>query len=136
MIKYSFLKYRFLVIFTLLSRLFFDSKVFAAFTDNLGGSRGEIFTVQMLFNIIRSLACRFIQFGIIAVGIAMVIYGLLFIKSRGNAAEMTNAKQALTWGVVGGLVIFGVFTIILTVGQIIGGIDYPKQILSIITCPN
>jgi len=60
----------------------------------------------------------------------MIVYGLLFLKSRGNSSELSNAKKAFGWGVVGGLVIMGVFTIILTIPELLKlgtseSIDYP-----------
>ena len=120
------------IILLFFSSLFLYSNTFAGFTDYLGGAPGSVFTVQNLFNLASGLSCRFIQFGVIALGVMIVVYGLLFIKSRGNPTGMTDAKKALTWGVIGGLVIMGVFTIILTLGEIIGVTNYP--ILKIISC--
>ncbi|MDP3697246.1 MAG: hypothetical protein Q8R55_04445 [Candidatus Taylorbacteria bacterium] len=101
------------------------------FTSNLGNFPGGVFTITTLVNIVRGLACRFIQFGIIAVVTAFIFYGIMFLKSRGNAQEFGGAKKALAWGVVGGLVIFGVFTIILSVADFIG-VSY--RILMIVQC--
>lgn len=101
------------------------------FTSNLGDFPGGIFTVTTLVNIVRRLACYFIRFGIISVVAAFIFYGIMFLKSRGSAQEFGGAKKALTWGIVGGLVIFGVFTIILSVADFIG-VSYP--ILTIVQC--
>lgn len=90
------------------------------FSENLGGVRGQIFTVESFFRILNGLACWFLQFGIIALGVMLVFYGILYIKSRGSSTGMTDARRALTWGIVGGLVIMGVFTIILTVSELVG----------------
>lgn len=109
-------------IFLLLS-LFLASGLASAqtsFTTNLGNFPGGEFTVTMLINLVRRLACYFIQFGVIAVGVAFIIYGIMFLKSRGNPQEFGGAKKSLAWGIVGGLVIFGVFTIILTVSDLVG----------------
>ncbi|OGM98379.1 MAG: hypothetical protein A2817_03230 [Candidatus Yanofskybacteria bacterium RIFCSPHIGHO2_01_FULL_39_8b] len=88
-------------------------------TDNLGGAPGAVFKFENLLGILRGVSCWFLRFGIIAVGVMMVVYGILFLVSRGNPTGMTNAKKALSWGIVGGLVIFGVFTIILTVPELL-----------------
>ena len=101
------------------------------FTDNLGSYPGGVFNITNLVNLIRRLACYFIQFGIIAVGVAFIIYGIMFLKSRGNAQEFGGAKKSITWGIVGGLVIFSVFTIILTVADFIG-VNY--SIIDILKC--
>jgi len=102
----------------------------AQITNNLGQFQGQELTVQSVFNIFRGLSCWFIRFAIIVLGIMMLVYGLLFFKSRGNSTEFTNARKALTWGIVGGLVIMGVFTIILTIPALLGSltgqaVDYP-----------
>ena len=102
-----------------------------SFVSNLGNFPGGVFTITTLVNIVRRLACYFIQFGIIAVVIAFLFYGIMFLKSRGNAQEFGGAKKAITWGVVGGLVIFGVFTIILSVADFIG-VSY--DIITILRC--
>lgn len=108
-----------------------------SFTSNLGNFPGGVFTVTTLVNIVRQLACYFIRFGIISVVAAFIFYGIMFLKSRGSPQEFGGAKKALTWGIVGGLVIFGVFTIILTVSNLVGYgatvyTDYP--ILIIVNC--
>lgn len=97
-------------------------------SSNFPGS--YTFTVQALFNFLTEFACWFIKFGIIALGVMMIVYALMFFKSRGNPQGMGKAKEALTWGIVGGLVITGVFTIILSVAAILGslaekGVSYP-----------
>ena len=84
-----------------------------------------------LVQLLGGIACWLLRFAIIAVSIAMIFYGILFLKGRGSPQGMTYAKKALTWGLVGGLIIFGVFTIILSVAGIIW-VSYP--ILSIVNC--
>lgn len=102
----------------------------AQITDNLKNAPGAVLDIQGFFNLISKLSCWFIRFGIIALGVMMIVYGLLFLKSRGNSTEFGNAKQAFGWGIIGGLVIMGVFTIILTIPELLKfgtsqPIDYP-----------
>lgn len=94
------------------------------FTNYLGNSPGQQFNVQQLFNLLNRLTCYFIQFAVIIFGGMLVIYGLMFFKSRGSPQGMAEARKALTWGLVGGLIIFSVFTIILSVASFIG-VDFP-----------
>src|SRR3989338_9172655 len=109
------------------------------FTSGLDDSPGAVATVTNLVKLIGSLACYFIRFGIIAAVIALVVYGIMFLKSRGNPQEFGGAKKALTWGLVGVAVIFGVFTIILTVSSLVGygATNYTgfNTISKIIVCP-
>src|SRR3989344_5532678 len=120
----------FLLLFFILYSLFFiqdSGQVQAALFDNttvLDGLDGENIDATRIVGMLRGLACWGIRFAIITVAIMMVFYGILFLKSRGSPQGMTNAKKALTWGLVGGLVIFGVFTIILSVVSFIG-VDFP-----------
>ena len=106
------------------------------FTDNLSRAKGLVLTVEVLVNMISGLACQFLRFGIIAVGVMMIIYGILFVLSRGNAQSFSEARRALTWGIVGTLVIMGVFTIILSVPAILSslGLDVQSNPIDIISC--
>lgn len=124
-------KYKFVTVIFMLVVLFFDSGALAQITNNLGNAPGSAATtVTNLLNILRGLSCWFIRFGIIAVGVMTIVYGLMFLLSRGNSTAMLDAKKALTWGIVGGLVIMGVFTIILTIPALLStlsgqAVDYP-----------
>jgi hypothetical protein len=99
-------------------------------TDNLKNAPGAALDIQSFFNLLSKLSCWFLRFGIIALGVMIIFYGILFLKSRGSSTEFSNAKKAFGWGIVGGLVIMGVFTIILTVPELLKlgtsvPIDYP-----------
>jgi len=93
-------------------------------TDNLGGAPGNAFTAEKLFRLLNGITCWFIRFAVIIIGVMVIIYGLLFFKSRGSPQGMAEAKKAFTWGLVGILVIMAVFTIILSVAALIG-VNYP-----------
>lgn len=104
--------------------------LFAQITDNLANAPGAALDIQSFFNLFSKLSCLFLRFGIIALGIMMIVYGILFLKSRGDSSGFLNAKKAFGWGIVGGLVIMGVFTIILTIPELLkfgtsAPVDYP-----------
>ena|SRR3990167_6494756 len=92
---------------------------------------GKELTVQWAVDLLKGWACYFIRFAIISFTGMMVVYGILFLKSRGNPQGMMSSRKALSWGIVGGIVIFAVFTIILSVASLIG-VDYP--ILDMFNC--
>ena len=98
------------------------------FTDNLNDAPGRNFTFENLIKLFGGLACWSMRVAMILIAGAMIIYGLMFLKSRGSPQGMENAKKAFTWGLVGALVIFGVFTIILSVASLVG-VDYPIDII-------
>ena len=107
------------------------------FTQYLPNSPGGEYDVAWLFRLLSRLTCYFIQFAIITFGVMLVVYGLMFFKSRGTPQGMTEAKKALTSGLVGGFVVFAVFTIILSLASTLefftgSVVDYP--ITTWITC--
>src|SRR3989344_2615142 len=124
----------FLVIFAIsFTAVFATAFAQSLFTGGLGGPGipGQIITGQSVFNLIKNLSCYFLKFGMIAAVIAIVVYGIMFMKSRGNPQEFGGAKKSLAWGLVGVLVIFGVFTIIFSIADLLG-VSYP--ILRIMQC--
>ncbi len=68
----------------------------------------------------------------------MIVYGISFLLSRGNATSLSDAKKALWAGIMGGVVILGVFTIILSVTSIMSAVGFQNvptyTIANIITC--
>lgn len=101
------------------------------FTKFLGDAPGQQLGVQWLFKLMGQLTCYFYQMAIIVFGVMLVIYGLMFFKSRGSPQGMTEARKALTTGLIGGFVIFAVFTIIMSVASFIGA---DSSILKIVSC--
>lgn len=99
--------------------------------EDLSSGPGSNIDAPKLIKIFGGLACWLIRVAIVAVSIALVFYGILFLKSRGSPQGIAYAKKALSWGIVGAIVIFGVFTIILSLAAVIG-VDYP--ITSILSC--
>ena len=84
------------------------------------GSPGETLTVQQVLGIITGLACWVSEVALVLILGALAFYGLMFMWSQGNPAKMGEAKKALGWGIVGIFVIFGTYTIILTVARAVG----------------
>ncbi len=81
----------------------------------------ENFNAQKIPKILGGLACWFVRFGLIVTGIAIVAVGIAFALSRGNPTAFSSAKKFLTYVIIGGLVIYGVYTIILTVSVLVTG---------------
>lgn len=79
------------------------------------------FTFQSIPKIFAGLACYFVKFGIIAFGVAILASGIAVLLSRGNPAAFLSAKKFLMYAIIGGLVIYGVYTIILTVSFFVTG---------------
>lgn len=112
-----------------LSSVTLAQSIFTEYLDRLPGYQTDI---NWLFGILRSTACYLFQFAVIALGVMIIVYGILMLKGAGNSQTVSKVKTALTWGVVGGLVIFGVITIILTVSTFLGVTENP--ILNALSC--
>ena len=129
----------FLVIIVIMSAVAFQGQALAApaargqaqiIGDDLSGPGSDLDATRVV-NIIRGFSCWLLRFAIITVSIVLVFYGILYLKSRGSPEGLSYAKKALKWGIVGSVVIFGVFTIVMSLAALLG-IDYP--IMSMINC--
>jgi len=93
--------------------------------SNLDNAPGINLSIDGLMNIIKGLACWIVNAALILIVVAVVFYGIQFLISRGDPGKVGDARKALTWGVVGIIVILGAYTIIATVGYYIG-VDIPN----------
>ena len=96
----------------------------ALFDDNLSRAPGADVTIQRVLAILAYLACWLSRLSLTVVVGGLVVYAILFFKSQGNPQAFGEAKKAFTWGLVGILVIFAVYTIIKTIASFVG-VDYP-----------
>ncbi|HYD93374.1 MAG TPA: hypothetical protein VEB18_02885 [Candidatus Paceibacterota bacterium] len=48
-----------------------------------------------------------VEIGSIALVLALVWVGFRFVRAQGNDTELKNAREALMWTVVGGLILLG-----------------------------
>ena len=87
----------------------------------LSGAPGINLDLDGLFNIINGLVCWIADLALILVVLAVVYYGIMFLISRGDPGKVGDARKALTWGIVGILVILGTYTIIMSVEYAITG---------------
>ncbi len=83
------------------------------------------FNAQAVPKIMAALACYTVKFALIAVGIAMLISGIAFFFARGNPAAFTAAKKGLLYSIIGTLVIYSVYTIIVSVAAYFGVTSLP-----------
>ncbi len=102
-------------------------------TQNLNGAPGVDFTIKKLLDILLGISCWLSRAAILIIISALAFYGFMFFKSQGNPSVMTEAKSALKWGLVGILVIFGVYTIIRTVAATLGADIAPDWLP--LSCP-
>lgn len=62
-------------------------------------------------DLIRILLVGALKIGIPVIALAVIYCGFLFVKAQGKPEELTKAKGALTWTLVGGGVLLGAWAI-------------------------
>ena len=80
----------------------------------------ESFTLWKIPVILSGLACYFASFALILLAGWLVYSGIKFLLSRGEPTAYSEAKKHFLWTLVGGLVIYGVYTIILSFAAFFG----------------
>ena len=72
-------------------------------------------TIETISDLITKILDIVVQIGLPVIALAIVYSGFLFLKARGNDAELTKAKETLWWTVIGAAVILGAFVIQITI---------------------
>ena len=83
----------------------------------------EEFSLQKVPVILAKLSCYTVQLGLVAVGIALLYSGIIFLISHGSPEGYGNAKKVLKYALIGGFIIYGVYTIILSITDFFGVVD-------------
>lgn len=79
------------------------------------------FTIQSVPKIFAGLACYTVRFALIAVVIMIVFSGIALVLSRGNPTAYLSAKKAFLYSLLGAFVIYGVYTLILSISLLVTG---------------
>ena len=80
----------------------------------------ENFTVWDVPRILAGLACYITGIIVVVVIIWIMYSGFKFLTSLGDPAAYSEAKKNFYWSLVGMVLIFGVYTIIVTVATFLG----------------
>ena len=80
----------------------------------------EGFTLWQIPLILSRLSCYVFQFAAILFVVWIIYAGVKFLSVRGNPTALSEAKKTFFYSLLGGLVIYGVYTIILTVAALFG----------------
>lgn len=76
-------------------------------------------TLSEIIDIITFIANFFVVIGPIFAVIAIIIYGIMYMKSGDDAEKVKKAHSYLKWGLFGALIILGVGVLINTVAAIV-----------------
>ncbi len=121
-----------------LSVIGFNPSIYASaqvnlLNENLSGAPGVDFTIDKVLKILLGISCWLSRTAIVVIVGALVVYAFLFFKSQGNPNTLKEAKTAMKWGLIGMVVIFGVYTIIKSVADAVGASISPSWLP--LSCP-
>lgn len=63
-----------------------------------------------------------VKIGAIILTLAIIWVGFLFVKAQGNAEEVSSARKALVWTVIGGLILLGAEAISVVIASTVSNI--------------
>lgn len=115
-----YLKYIFLTSFILASFIVVAGDAFAQFPD----VNVRTYNVGDIITISRSFGGTLLLWGEVLAGITIILSGIMYFFSGGDAQKVNKAKSILKAGLIGALIIFG-FGVI--VGTIKGFVSNPFQ---------
>ncbi|MEK7201441.1 MAG: hypothetical protein AAB737_02295 [Patescibacteria group bacterium] len=82
-----------------------------------GGLTNPLNSINSLPDFLDAILGAVVQLGTIVLTLAIVYVGFLFVKAQGKEEELKNARSALMWTVIGGLVLLGAQTIGMVIGS-------------------
>lgn len=85
----------------------------------------ETFTLWEIPAILSGLTCYFISFALVLLACWVIYSGIRFLLARGEPTAYSEAKKNFIWTLIGGLVIYGVYTIILSFAAFLGITNLP-----------
>lgn len=120
-LKYSFV---FVIILALFTPFIFVGAAGVAVDAGIKNPLGE--KLVDLPSFIKAVVEIVLVVGIPLLALAIIYAGFLFVKAQGNSEELTKAKHALLYTVIGGALLLGAFiisnAIVSTVNQIGDGV--------------
>lgn len=85
-------------------------------TGGGGGLTNPLNSIDSLPALLDMVLKAVVQIGTILLTLALVYVGFLFVMAQGNEEKISNAKNALLWTIIGGLILLGASAI----GAVIG----------------
>jgi TM2 domain-containing membrane protein YozV len=118
----SFLKYSFIIIFvfTLITPILFvhagGDTLGTNITTTINNPLGEN-GPQDIPQFIKAMVKIVLTIGIPIVVLALIYVGFLFVKAQGNSEELTKAKKALIYTLIGAALLLGAYVIADAIGK-------------------
>jgi len=87
-----------------------------------GGLQNPLNNIASLPDFLNAILDAVVQLGSIVLVLAIVYVGFLFVKAQGKEEEIKNARDALMWTVIGGLILLGAKTVGLVITSTVGAL--------------
>jgi hypothetical protein len=76
-----------------------------------GGLTNPLGSIDSLPEFMEKILEAIVTLGTIVLTFAIIYVGFLFVKAQGNAEQLSSARSALLWTVIGGLILLGAQTV-------------------------
>lgn len=76
-----------------------------------GGLTNPLGSIDSLPEFMTAILRAVVTLGSIVLTLAIIYVGFLFVKAQGNAEQISAARSALLWTVIGGLILLGAETV-------------------------
>jgi len=70
-----------------------------------------------LIDFLRALLEVITQIGVIALTVMLIYSGFLFVTAQGNQEQLTKAKSAFSWVVIGGAIVLGAWALSIGIAE-------------------
>lgn len=87
-----------------------------------GGLTNPLNSINSLPDFLNAILGAVVDLGTIVLTLALIYVGFLFVKAQGKEEEIKNARNALMWTVIGGLVLLGAQTIGMVISSTVEGL--------------
>lgn len=75
------------------------------------GLTNPLGSIKSLPEFMEAILAAVVTLGTIVLTFAIIYVGFLFVKAQGNAEQVSAARSALMWTVIGGLILLGAQTV-------------------------
>ncbi|MEK7099926.1 MAG: hypothetical protein AAB883_02195 [Patescibacteria group bacterium] len=87
-----------------------------------GGLQNPLQNINSLPELVDAILTAIVRIGGIVLVLALVYVGFLFVAAQGNEEKIRNARSALLWTVIGGLILLGATAISAVIKGTVAGI--------------
>ena len=91
-------------------------------TSGGGGLVNPLNNINSLPDLLSAIIDAVVQLGAIILVLAIIYVGFKFVTAQGNEEKLRDARGALVWTVIGGLILLGAEAISIVIQQTVGSL--------------